>query len=128
MSSFLIDLRERDGQRKSARQKATAAKLKRERQDNFQRYQRLVSRPTDRPAAHRSGFAERAKRKDARDADAVTKIGPVVARAALDWFSSERGKKVLERLRALDIQPRGRTAGNVQSDFRREDVCSYGLA
>ena len=63
-----------------------------------------------------AGFAERAKRKDARDSDAVTKIGPVVARAALEWFSSERGRKVLERLRAL-IQPRGATSANVQNAF-----------
>jgi DNA ligase (NAD+) len=62
-----------------------------------------------------AGFAERAKRKDARDSDAVTKIGPVVAGAALEWFSSERGRKVLERLRALGIRPRGATSTNAQN-------------
>jgi DNA ligase (NAD+) len=64
-----------------------------------------------------SGFAERAKKKEARDSDAVTKIGPVVARATLDWFSSERGTKVLERLRTLGIAPRGGTHSGVQDVF-----------
>ena len=53
------------------------------------------------------GFGEQAKRKDARDGDVVTKIGPAVAQAALDWLSSERGRNILERLHTLGINPRG---------------------
>ena len=100
------------------RAKSNRSKSQPEREDLVQRYQRLV------PEADRIGrrlidvgFAERAKRKDARDSDAVTKIGPVVARAALEWFSSERGRKVLERLRTLGIQPRGAIPTNVQNAF-----------
>ena len=100
------------------RAKSNRSKSQPEREDLVQRYQRLV------PEADRIGrrlidvgFAERAKRKDARDSDAVTKIGPVVARAALEWFSSERGRKVLERLRTLGIQPRGPIPTNVQNAF-----------
>ena len=33
---------------------------------------------------------------------------PVVARAALGWFESERGRGVLAHLRALGIEPRGK--------------------
>lgn len=100
------------------RAKSNRSKSQPEREDLVQRYQRLV------PEADRIGrrlidvgFAERAKRKDARDSDAVTKIGPVVARAALEWFSSERGRKVLERLRTLGIQPRGAIPTSVQNAF-----------
>jgi DNA ligase (NAD+) len=54
-----------------------------------------------------AGFAEKAKKKDACDFDAVVKIGPVAARAALNWFSSDRGREILSRLRTLGIHPRG---------------------
>jgi DNA ligase (NAD+) len=54
-----------------------------------------------------AGFAEKAKKKDAHDFEAVVKIGPVAARAALNWFSSDRGKQIRSRLRTLGIHPRG---------------------
>ena len=54
-----------------------------------------------------AGFAEKAKRKDSRNLDAIAKVGPVAARAALDWFSTPRGREILDRLRALGIRPRG---------------------
>ncbi len=100
------------------RAKSNRSKSERERQDLTQHYQRLAEE-SDQIGKRliEAGFAESAKRKDARDSDAVTKIGPVVARAALDWFSSERGKKVLERLRTLRINPRGTTSSNVQNAF-----------
>ncbi len=53
------------------------------------------------------GFAENAKRKGSGNLDAVVKVGPVAARAALNWFSGERGKEVLRRLGELGIRPRG---------------------
>ena len=100
------------------RAKSNRGKSQREREDLVQGYQHLVQE-ADRIGRRLIdvGFAERAKRKDVRDSDAVTKIGPVVARAALEWFSSERGRKVLERLRTLSIQPRGATPTNVQNAF-----------
>jgi DNA ligase (NAD+) len=61
-----------------------------------------------------AGFAERAKKKDARDSDAVVKIGPVAARAALNWFSSDRGRETLSKLRALGIRPRGGSPSAVE--------------
>jgi len=54
-----------------------------------------------------AGFAAPAKKKAAADADAVTVTGPVVARAALDWFASETGSETLRRLRDLGIAPGG---------------------
>lgn len=54
-----------------------------------------------------AGFAKPAKGKGATDADAVFVAGPVVARAALDWFASDTGRAVLARLHALGISPKG---------------------
>jgi DNA ligase (NAD+) len=54
-----------------------------------------------------AGFAAPAKKKDAKDADAVAVVGPVVARAALAWFASDAGKTVLQRLAQLGISPKG---------------------
>jgi DNA ligase (NAD+) len=54
-----------------------------------------------------AGFAVPAKKKDAKDADAVAVVGPVIARAALAWFGSETGKAVLHRLAKLGISPKG---------------------
>ena len=54
-----------------------------------------------------AGFAEPAKKRGAADADAITVVGPVVARAVLDWIASEAGRAVLQRLAKLGIAPRG---------------------
>lgn len=62
-------------------------------------------------------FAASAKKKGAADADAVTLVGPVVARAALAWFSSEAGERTLRRLRELGIAPEGGSAGGGDSAF-----------
>jgi DNA ligase (NAD+) len=64
-----------------------------------------------------AGFAEKAKKKGARPFDAVVKIGPVTARAALNWFSSERGRETLSRLRALGIHPRGGAPSAIEDAF-----------
>ena len=113
----LDDLRRRMADA-NPRAKKNRGKSEAERQQLTQLYQSL-SQQADEIGRRliESGFAERAKKKDARDADAVTKIGPVVAQAALDWFSSARGKKVLERLRGLDINPRGGTLSKGRDVF-----------
>ncbi len=113
----LDDLRRRMADA-NPRTKKNRGKSEADRQQLTQLYQSL-SQQADEIGRRliESGFAERAKKKDARDADAVTKIGPVVAQAALDWFSSARGKKVLERLRGLDINPRGGTLSKGRDVF-----------
>ncbi|MHA3770950.1 NAD-dependent DNA ligase LigA [Verrucomicrobiota bacterium sgz303538] len=59
----------------------------------------------------KSGFGERTPtmKKDGKGGF-TTKVGPVVARAVLDYFASERGQAVLKRLRELGIDPRGKKA------------------
>ena len=62
-----------------------------------------------------AGFAQPAKKKGAADADAVVAIGPVAAGAALEWFGSEAGKKVLARLQTLGISPPAMTTSAASS-------------
>lgn len=63
------------------------------------------------------GFAEKARKKDSSNWDAVVKVGPVAARAALDWFASQRGKEVLQRLSVLGIRPQGRAPSHKVDAF-----------
>jgi DNA ligase (NAD+) len=61
-----------------------------------------------------AGFAKRTKKKDG--AGFTTTVGPVTARAVLDFFQSEQGRAVLQRLRDLGIRPRGRSDAAVARD------------
>src|SRR5437773_2440203 len=53
----------------------------------------------------KAGFAERSKSKAGKDG-IVTEVGPVVAHSILDFFASVTGKKILRRLKQLQIQPK----------------------
>ncbi len=57
-----------------------------------------------------AGFAKAAKKKGATDADAVVAIGPVAARAVIEWFASSTGRETLARLEELRVEPRGADA------------------
>jgi DNA ligase (NAD+) len=52
-----------------------------------------------------AGFAAKSQRKNEKEAGIVTEVGPVVARSVLDYFGSEEGRKVLRRMKELDIHP-----------------------
>ena len=52
-----------------------------------------------------AGFADRSKSK-AEKGGIVTEVGPVVAESVLDFFASATGKKILRRLKELQIQPK----------------------
>ncbi len=56
-----------------------------------------------------AGFAKPA----AQDWQARTLIGPVSARAILDWAKSDHGRRVLERMRKLGLNPQGTRAKSV---------------
>jgi DNA ligase (NAD+) len=73
-----------------------------------------------------AGFATPAKRKDAGAADAITIVGPVVARAALAWFGSDAGREVLRRLRELGIDPQGASARAQDSPFAGKTIVLTG--
>ena len=73
-----------------------------------------------------TGFATPAKRKGVTDADAVVAIGPVAAKAVLDWFASPLGQKTLARLAELGIAPRGGTSTASDSPFAGKTVVLTG--
>ncbi len=53
-----------------------------------------------------AGFAERSKSKAEKRLGIVTEVGPVVAQSVLNFFASAAGKKILQRLKQLGIQPK----------------------
>lgn len=54
----------------------------------------------------KSGFATRSKSKAEKERGIVTEVGPVVAQSVLDFFASPAGRKILQRLKQLGIQPK----------------------
>jgi DNA ligase (NAD+) len=54
----------------------------------------------------KSGFAERSKSKIDKSAGIVTEVGPVVAQSVLDSLDSSAGKKTLQRMKQLGIEPK----------------------
>jgi DNA ligase (NAD+) len=53
-----------------------------------------------------AGFAKPSKAKHVKESGIVTEVGPVVAESALNFFTSPGGKKILQRLNQLRIQPK----------------------
>lgn len=54
----------------------------------------------------KSGFAEPSKSKIDKQHGIVTEVGPVVAQSVLDFFSSSTGRKILQRMKQLRIEPK----------------------
>src|SRR5205823_5618199 len=54
----------------------------------------------------KSGFAEASKSKIDKQRGIVTQVGPVVAESVLDFFKSSSGKKTLQRMKQLRIEPK----------------------
>jgi len=54
----------------------------------------------------KSGFAEASKSKIDKQRGIVTQVGPVVAESVLDFFKSSSGKKILQRMKQLRIEPK----------------------
>ncbi|HEX3623900.1 MAG TPA: NAD-dependent DNA ligase LigA [Verrucomicrobiae bacterium] len=52
-----------------------------------------------------SNFAAPSKSKAEKELGIVTKVGQVVAKSVLDFFSSENGKRILRRTKELGIHP-----------------------
>jgi DNA ligase (NAD+) len=53
-----------------------------------------------------AGFAKPSKSKVEKNRGITKEVGPVVAKSVLDFFASAAGKKILQRLRQLRIQPK----------------------
>src|SRR5438132_11140294 len=54
----------------------------------------------------KSGFAEPSKSKIDKQRGIVTQVGPVVAQSVLDFFASSAGKKIVQRMKQLGIEPK----------------------
>jgi DNA ligase (NAD+) len=54
----------------------------------------------------KSGFAQPSKSKIDKHRGIVTQVGPVVAESILDFFESNSGKKTLQRMKQLGIEPK----------------------
>ena len=54
----------------------------------------------------KSGFAEASKSKINKHGGIVTEVGPVVAKSVLDFFGSAEGKKILQRMKQLQVHPK----------------------
>jgi DNA ligase (NAD+) len=54
----------------------------------------------------KAGFAEPSKSKADKQRGVVTQVGPVVAQSVLDFFSAPGGKKILQRMKELGIEPK----------------------
>jgi DNA ligase (NAD+) len=54
----------------------------------------------------KSGFAEPSKSKIDKQRGIVTQAGPIVAQSVLDFFASSAGKKILQRMKQLGIEPK----------------------
>jgi DNA ligase (NAD+) len=54
----------------------------------------------------KSGFAEPSKSKNDKKTGIVAEVGPVVAQSVLDFFDSSAGKKTLQRMKQLGIEPK----------------------
>jgi DNA ligase (NAD+) len=54
----------------------------------------------------KAGFAGRSKSKNEKEFGIVTEVGPAVAQGVLDFFASATGKRILQRMKQLGIQPR----------------------
>jgi DNA ligase (NAD+) len=62
----------------------------------------------------KSGFAEPSKSKMDKQRGIVTQVGPVVAQSVLDFFASSAGKKILQRMKQLGIEPKNEKVSTKQ--------------
>jgi DNA ligase (NAD+) len=72
-----------------------------------------------------AGFAAKSQRKNEKEAGIVTEVGPVVARSVLDYFNSDEGRKVLRRMKELDIHPQSQKAARPRPASRSPARLSY---
>lgn len=63
------------------------------------------------------GFAEKSRNKNEKEFGINTELGPVVARSVLDFFDSEAGRRILQRMTELHIHPQSQklAAGRKES-------------
>lgn len=53
-----------------------------------------------------AAFAKPSKAKQVKENGIVTEVGPVAAKSIVDFFASATGRRILQRLQELNIQPK----------------------
>jgi len=81
-----------------------ARRARREKPERYQKLKAEIEEISQRLI--KTGFAEKSKSKNEKELGIVTEAGPTVAESVLDFFASETGQKILERLKQLGIQPK----------------------
>ncbi len=92
-------------------QVADYEKIKKEakevRRKNPETYRSLISTLTElAERLTKTGFANPSKAKNAKKAGIVTQVGPAAAQSVLDFFASPAGKKILQQVKQLEINPK----------------------
>ena len=81
---------------------------RRARREDAKRHQKLKKEIEEISARLiKAGFAKKSKSRNEKESGVVTEIGPVVARSVLDFFASEMGRRILQQMKQLGIQPKG---------------------
>ena len=81
---------------------------RRARREDAKRHQKLKKEIEEITARLiKAGFAKKSKSRNEKESGVVTEIGPVVARSVLDFFASEMGRRILQQMKQLGIQPKG---------------------
>jgi DNA ligase (NAD+) len=65
-----------------------------------------------------AGFA----RKNAQAWKALTLVGPVTAKAIVDWAASDHGRKTLKRMQDLGLDPQGNAKGTGSGEAKASMV------
>ncbi len=82
---------------------STVAGLRRENPERYERVKKEIVEIGGRLIE--CHFAARSKSKADKEPGIVTKVGPVVAKSVLDFFAGEKGRKILQRMKELGIEP-----------------------
>jgi len=77
--------------------------LRRENPERHERLKKEIAEIVGRLIA--THFAAPSKSKAEKELGIVTKVGPVVSKSVLDFFTSQNGKQILKRMKELGIHP-----------------------
>jgi DNA ligase (NAD+) len=61
-----------------------------------------------------AGFAEKSKSKNEKESGIVTEIGPATAENVIAFFGSKTGKRIVERMKQLGIEPKSEKVSRQQ--------------
>jgi DNA ligase (NAD+) len=85
----------------------TKKEAKKLRRKNPEAYRLLISALAElAEGLIKAGFAKPSKAKNVKRTGIVTQVGPIVAQSVLDFFLSPAGKKIVQQMKRLEINPK----------------------